>query len=364
MNRRNDARREPGVFPPAHGRGHAGRTSADPNPPVSAAQSWSTFWQQVQQTLRQRGYAESSIGVYRCVLRAFYRFSHGTPAQTTRESLRQFLYSLVQSGRSANWLALNISVLRTVFDKLCGLGVAGDLRTPKRGRDLPVVLSEQEARRLLESASCLRDQLLLSLLYGAGLKPSEALNLRWADIDLEDDMIHVTRDSRRVPLPPPLRNLLAEGKSICSPRHVLFAGRAPDTPLSRRSLERIVGSAAARAGLRKHVTAMTLRHSFAVRTLERGTNEAVLQTVLGHRHIETTMKYGAYQLDRRPISSAAATPLRQSLAALWNNMTAPPTTTPPPEPDPSARSLWARIQFFYSTLKTRFFRLHGLPLRC
>jgi hypothetical protein len=111
---------------------------------------------------------------------------------------------------------------------------------------------------------------------------------------------------------------------------------------------------------------MTLRHSFAVHALDHGTDETVLQTVLGHRHLETTTKYGAYSPAARRRRYPAATPLRESLATLWTTMStirtpAPPASSPTRSPGTALRTA---VHYFYRTLKTRFFRLCGLPLRC
>ena len=101
-----------------------------------------------------------------------------------------------------------------------------------------------------------------------------------SDILMEDDQIHVAHDARRVPLPPPLRALLAQGKAVASPESFVFTGRSPNRPLSQRTLQRIVKGAATQAGIGKPITPMSLRHSCAVHALERGANERVLQTVL------------------------------------------------------------------------------------
>ncbi len=82
---------------------------------------------------------------------------------------------------------MNIPVLRSVFDKLGGLSIACHFVTPKRPLPLPEILSSNEVRRVLAAAPSTRNQLLLGLLYGCGLKVSEACRLKWADVDAGQD---------------------------------------------------------------------------------------------------------------------------------------------------------------------------------
>ena len=86
---------------------------------------------------------------------------------------------------------MNISVLRTVFDKLGGQELMEGIRTPKRGWQLPVILSESEVAQVLGAAPTLRDQLLLGLMYGCLLKVGEACSLRWGDFDVAAGAVRV-----------------------------------------------------------------------------------------------------------------------------------------------------------------------------
>ena len=90
-----------------------------------------------------------------------------------------------------HWLSANISTLRKLFDKIAGLKVTRGLRTPKRAAVLPDVLTKEECERLLRTAGTVRDQLILGLLYGCGIKSSELCALRWQDVnpDYEPDVI-------------------------------------------------------------------------------------------------------------------------------------------------------------------------------
>ena len=190
---------------------------------------------------------------------------------------------------------MNISVFRSVFDKIFGLSVATSLQTPRRPRPLPTILSPAEARKVLASACTTRDQLLLGLLYGSGLKIGEACRLRWRDVDTASGSLRVTfaRNSRQrtVPLADDLLPVLTLGVNRCPPDTYIFQGRREETHLSTRMAELVVQRASRESGVIKPVTGMILRHSFAVHCLENGATIREVQVLLGHESLETTMIY-------------------------------------------------------------------------
>ena len=261
----------------------------------ATATTWAEFWACIQPPLRARGYRRSSIIVIRQVLRGLAKCAPTVPANLTRQHVDDYLHLLVRKHSSASWLAMNISLLRTVLDRICGLSLMEATSGPKRPDSLPRIISEEEARTLLACATNLREVILLTLLYSAGLKIGEVCTLKWRDIDGDQSTIRVTGCgsslSRIVPMPQDMHTLLGEGAVRFASDAFLFAGRREGTALSTRMAARIVRRCVRRAGLPRHVTAMTLRHSVAVHALERGVNIREVQELLGHASIETTMRY-------------------------------------------------------------------------
>lgn len=256
--------------------------------------SWSVFWDRVQGELRRRGYRRGSRMVYRQVLRGLARTCR-VPAEADRDRVTRHLYCLADRSRSASWLATNLCVLRTVFDKLGGRDLLSDRRSPRRPRRLPVVLNRDETSAVLRAAAGVRDAMLLGLLYGCGLKVGEARALRWGDIDPAAGTLIATRSDhgtrRELRLPAPLRGYFEAGAGQFAPEAWVFPGRSSSRPLSFRMMERIVARCAARAGIGQMVSPMALRHSHAVHALEDGCNLRELQESLGHRSLETTLRY-------------------------------------------------------------------------
>ena len=169
------------------------------------------------------------------------------------------------------------------------------LEAPRKPKRLPVVLSTGEVVRLLEAAPSLRDKLLLGLMYGTGMRASEAVRLRWREIDCEKLSVSVWeglgRGAREVRLPASFAPLLREQAKLFGPDIYLFSGERPGTHISARCAARAVERAGRIAGIGKRCTPRILRHSFAVHLLERGTDVRYVQALLGHASLETTTIY-------------------------------------------------------------------------
>jgi integrase/recombinase XerC len=246
----------------------------------------------VKRSLRENNYRQSTLVLYRQVLRTLAKHSHTAPHNITERHITDYLYSLADRRVSASWLAMNISVLRTCFDKTFGTRLLADRTGPKRPKTLPVILAPNEIQQLVSAADNPRDALAIALLYGCGLKPGELALLRWQDFDMADAELAIPSPrTRTVPIPQGVKNIIAMGQDRCKPTDFVFAGRAANTRLSVRTIDRIVRTTAQFAGILKPVTAMTLRHSYAVHQLQAGINIREIQQRLGLRSLETMMRY-------------------------------------------------------------------------
>lgn len=275
--------------------------------------AWPRFWQQVRKTLRASGYGQGTLHLYRSVLRGIARSSHQPPGRVGPAQIDFYLRRLGYARRSASWIGMNISVLRTVFDKCCGLDLMRGRRGPRRPRPLPEALSVAEVSNLLAAAASPRNALLLSLLYGCGLKPGEAVSLRWGAFDPDAGTLRV--GERSLPLPTGLMPLFRTGLARCGSEAHVFAGRKAGRHMTLRAVSRIVRNAAEEARIHRPVSPMTLRHSYALHQLQAGMNVRELQENLGHETIESTLRYCALEppeaaspLDRIAEPAAAVLP--------------------------------------------------------
>jgi len=163
------------------------------------------------------------------------------------------------------------------------------------------VLSPEEVARLLDAAPRLKYRAALSVSYGAGLRASEVVSLKLADIDSERMVIRVEqgkgRKDRYAMLSEPLLHLLrawwlaARRRGVMLPGGWLFPGQNPVNPLTTRQLRRAFDVARAAAGIDKRVSLHTLRHCFATHLLEQKVDIRVIQVLLGHSKLETTARY-------------------------------------------------------------------------
>ncbi len=245
--------------------------------------------------MKIRCYGSKTIKTYKNALAAFLRWFGGAPHRVTREHVREFLEMLVDSGKGSSWLSIHLSVIRTVFDKMCGRSVTLGLQTPRRPKRIPVVLSVQEITRLLMAAVSLRDKLLIGLLYALGARVSEVVRLRYRDFDFDRACVTIWqgkgRTDRQVTLPASFEPLLRELASADSPDAYIFPGDRRGRYLSPRTVQRVVKRTLRLAGIAKAATPHSMRHSFATHLFEDGTDIRLIQTLLGHVHLETTRLY-------------------------------------------------------------------------
>lgn len=233
-----------------------------------------------------------------------------SPADLTSRLLREFVYHLKDVGLSPSSIRRNISAVRTYFRFLLADGaVTRDpserLETPKRWRTLPEVLTVDEVTRLiaaptLDDPMAFRDRAMLELAYGAGLRVSEWITLGTRDVLFEDKLVRVFGKGSKERLVPigrsaigavatyvrELRPRLEKG----SGKSVLFLN-ARGEPLTRMGAWKILRRYVERAGIEKHVSPHTLRHSFATHLLEGGADLRAVQEMLGHADISTTQIY-------------------------------------------------------------------------
>jgi integrase/recombinase XerD len=237
--------------------------------------------------------------------------------EATTLDLEGYVAGLRADGLSAATIARRIAAARGFFrhQQLVGSrddNPAGALELPRRPRSLPQTLSPSEAERLIEAAAgtqprALRDQALVELLYGAGLRVSEAVGLERAGADLEGRIVRVVGKGgkeRIVPIGRPaaeaLRRYLARGRPFLDARHrpELFLN-ARGGPLTRGGAFLILRRLAAKAGLEPgRIHPHLLRHSFATHLLEGGADLRSVQEMLGHADLSTTELY-THVSDRR-----------------------------------------------------------------
>src|SRR6476659_4043869 len=226
----------------------------------------------------------------------FGRFFGRSPECLDLEDVRAFQVHLVAGGMS--WPALNQTVcaLRFLYGVTLGRPDLPE-RIPhaREPQKLPVVLGADEVVRFLEAVPSLKCRAALTTPYAAGLRASEVTSLKVANVDSSRMVIRIEQGKggkdRYVMLSAQLLGILRTYWRLARPQHWLFPGRDETKPIDVQVLHAACRSACAAAGLAKHVTVHTLRHSFATHLLEAGTDIRIIQVLLGHANLSSTARY-------------------------------------------------------------------------
>ena len=243
-------------------------------------------------------------------LAAFLRRS---PDTATAEDIRLFQLHLAEQGVSIcsrNRTMTGVAFLFRVT--LRHPEIADQIEYIAEPQKIPVVLSSEEVRRLLDAAPSFKCRLLLSLAYGCGLRASEVVSLKVSDIDSGQMVIRIEqakgRKDRYVMLSPELLDMLRQWWKAARPQGWLFPGRPALNPLTTRQLNRLFHLAAKAAETKKGATLHSLRHSFATHLLESKLDIRMIQALLGHKRLDTTAHYTRVATD---LISKVVSPLDQ-----------------------------------------------------
>lgn len=257
--------------------------------------------------LQLHGYAEPTIKAYLLAVSQLAKFYGIAPDQITEAQLRDYLLHLATVRKiAASSFTQALCGIKFFFEQTLGRRwPVLDLARPKREARLPVVLSQDEVRRVLAAVQTRRYRVCLTLMYACGLRLLEGLRLQVPEVDGARKLLHIRggkggRD-RLVPLSDGALVLLREWWRTHRDPVWLF----PATPLARRrvssgaaippihpsTLQRAFGRAVKESGLRKRAHVHTLRHSYATHLLEAGVPVALIQAYLGHSSPSTTAIY-------------------------------------------------------------------------
>lgn len=268
-----------------------------------------------------QGHEINTINSYLYDLRQLEQFAHNQHKNLitlSTEDLRNFIHVLFNLGLNATSINRKISAIRTfyyylLFNKEIKSNPADDLELLKVGRRLPTILSIEEVTAVIESADDkiplgLRDRACLELLYGAGLRISELLNLKLSDMMLSEQLLSIIgkgNKQRLVPFGKKAEKAIDEYLSVARPAILkkksshFFILNARGNKLSRMGFLKILRKYKIKSGIKKRITPHTFRHSFATHLLEGGADLRAIQELLGHADISTTQIYT--HLDREQL---------------------------------------------------------------
>ena len=246
--------------------------------------------------LELKQYANNTVKTYiSCFERFINHFSDREIDHLDENDVRGYLMYLMQSNWSTSYINQSINSIKFYYEVVLGMpNRFYQIERPRKKKKLPVVLSKSEVRSIIDATNNLKHRCILSLLYSAGLRRSELLNLKIHDIDSERMLIKVNDAKGNKDR----YSLLSKSALIdlrryyiqYKPNKYLFEGQKKEK-YSPSSIIKILQSAAYKARIKKNVTPHTLRHSFATHLLEDGTDLRYIQLLLGHNSTKTTEIY-------------------------------------------------------------------------
>ena len=254
--------------------------------------------QRMLQALSIRNLSARTTRTYISLVSRFALFFRRSPDRLGLPEIEQYLFFL-RDEKKVSYCLFNQTVSALRFFNLHVME-RPDLvvRIPygRREKHFPIVLSVSEMLAILAELQSLRDRVLVTVLYSAGLRLGEVCRLRVENIDSARMLLHIRQakghKDRYVPLSPVALELLREWWRQTHPSGLLFpCANDPLRPIHHSTVQRALKLAVRRAGLTKRVSPRTLRHSFATHLMEQGMNLRVIQILLGHSHTRTTEIY-------------------------------------------------------------------------
>lgn len=250
----------------------------------------------LEQEMRLRNFSARTISSYLYYNKELLRFAnYKSPLGINSQDIKDYLDFLISGNKARATVDVAINALKFYYGAILERKMIYKIHRPKKEKSLPTVLAKSEIVRMINSTDNLKHKLVIQVLYSTGLRVDELRNLEIDQIDFERKSVFVKAGKGRKDRITIIAQTVLEniGKYLLAyqPLRYLFESFAPERKMSIRSLQKIVTGAALKSGIRKNVSAHTLRHSFATHLLENNVNLRYIQSLLGHARLETTQIY-------------------------------------------------------------------------
>lgn len=253
---------------------------------------------QFRKWMKHKRYSESTINTYADAVKQFLMFySQRDIKSLNNDDMIEYIHEhIVKNGLSFSYQNQLVNGVKLFFREIEKSKIELDkLQRPRREHKLPNVLSKEEVKAILSAPKNQKHSAMLSLIYACGLRRSELLNLKPADIDSNRKLLIIRnakgRKDRIVPISEKLIELLRDYYKQYKPKVWLFEGQSSGEKYSEESLAKVLKNACVVAKIEKPVTLHWLRHSYATHLLENGTDLRYIQELLGHKSSKTTEIY-------------------------------------------------------------------------
>ncbi len=223
--------------------------------------------------------------------RKLLEHANKSPEQIEQQDVKYFLADKMTERASSSNIVFLASV-KFAYINLLGKDPTSGVKRPKSEKKIPSVLTKEEVIKLIDASSTRKSRLIMQMLYSSGLRVSELVKLKPADLDLNENTGWVRsgkgKKDRMIILSKKLSNKL---KKYLEKRKDWIYVFSEKKPLTTRNIQKIIQKATIKAGINKHVHPHTLRHSYATHLLENGIDIRKIQLLLGHSSLTTTERY-------------------------------------------------------------------------
>ncbi|MDD3083512.1 MAG: tyrosine-type recombinase/integrase [Candidatus ainarchaeum sp.] len=253
------------------------------------------YLKEFKQDLIISGYSEKTLKIYILYIKEILNFINKKPEEINERDLIGYLAQKKENGCSNTTLALIHAVMRYFFKEYLKMTIIDEVKTPKKAKYLPIVLSKEEIKLLFQATKFGRNRLMLKFMYGSGCRVSEVVKLKINDINFKEKTAIIRsgkgNKDRMIILS---KEWIIEIKKYLKKKKIkseyIFT-KKNGKKISTDTIQRIVRESAKKAGITKEVTPHSLRHSYATHLLEAGTNIRYIQSLLGHSSLNTTQIY-------------------------------------------------------------------------
>jgi site-specific recombinase XerD len=247
----------------------------------------------VRQELLRRGNSPRTAETYLNCIDQFFKKCNKDISKISKIDVREFLNNMAEKKAAGNTLNVYLNALKFLFEEILHKNMRLNIKYSKKPKTLPVVLTQREVKQLIDAVKNPGHKLMVELMYSAGLRVSELVNLKAKDLELDNWHGWVRHGKgnkdRAFVIARKIKDRLAKKVSKLEQEDYLFSGN--EGHISQRTIQEIIKDATKKASIKKKVHCHTLRHSFATHLIENGNSVSSVQSLLGHNNVNTTMVY-------------------------------------------------------------------------
>ncbi|MBI2498835.1 tyrosine-type recombinase/integrase [Candidatus Woesearchaeota archaeon] len=250
----------------------------------------------VTREMLRRKYSQKTIKTYLYCIDRFFLECKKELGKISKTDVREYLNNLTKKEKAGNTINVNLNALKFFFEEILGKRMKLNIKYSKVPENLPVVLTKEEVKRLFTAINNEKHRIMVQVMYSAGLRVSELINLKVKDLDIKKnygfvrlgkgnkDRIFIISESLKEKI-----NGLIKCDKLFLDNYLFNSNRK--TKYNIRSIQQIIKKATKIAKIDKKISCHSLRHSFATHLIENGCSVSEVQALLGHKSPETTFVY-------------------------------------------------------------------------